>query len=180
MSNGNGFNGKRLRFVQEYLIDMNATRAAIRAGYSEKTAYSQGQRLLKNVEIQAALQKAMTKRSERTQVTQDQVVAELARIAFADMSAYATWGEDGVTLEGSEDMMPNQTAVVGEVSETRTKDGGTIRFKLHDKTRALELLGRHLAMFTDVQRVTGDLPPMQVFLTSDEDITENDTKPDSD
>lgn len=72
---------KQRLFVEEYIIDFNATQAAIKAGYSKKTAYSIGQRLLKNVEIQKALQKAMKKRSERTQIDQDYVIMKLKEIA---------------------------------------------------------------------------------------------------
>lgn len=79
---------KQKRFVEEYLIDMNATQAAIRAEYSAKTAYSAGQRALKNVEIQEALQKAIKKRSERTEITQDQVLHELAKIGLKDAADY--------------------------------------------------------------------------------------------
>lgn len=64
-------NERQKRFVAEYLIDLNATAAAKRAEYSERTAYSMGQRLLKNVEIQEAIQKAIEKRAHRTEITQD-------------------------------------------------------------------------------------------------------------
>lgn len=75
---------KQARFVDEYLIDLNATQAAIRAGFSEKTAYSQGQRLLKNVEVQAAIAARQAERANRTEITQDRVLAELWKMATAD------------------------------------------------------------------------------------------------
>lgn len=81
-------NAKQNRFVEEYPVDLNATQAAIRAGYSKKTAYSIGQRLLKDVEIQEAIQKAMKDRSERTGITQDKVVEELGKVAFAEAHDY--------------------------------------------------------------------------------------------
>nr|WP_317412977.1 terminase small subunit [uncultured Solibaculum sp.] len=71
---------KQQRFVDEYLIDLNATQAAIRAEYSSKTAYSMGQRLLKNVEVQAAIQEAQNKRQKRTEITQDYVLEKLKEI----------------------------------------------------------------------------------------------------
>ena len=77
---------KQRVFVNEYLIDLNATQAAIRAGYSEKTAYSMGQRLLKKVEVQNALQEAQKRREKRTEVTQDYVIAKLREIAEKDAS----------------------------------------------------------------------------------------------
>lgn len=74
---------KQKRFIAEYLVDLNATQAAIRAGYSEKTAYSAGQRMLKKVEIHAAIQEAMQERQERTEITQDKVLTEIGKVAFA-------------------------------------------------------------------------------------------------
>lgn len=76
----------RERFVDEYLVDLNATQAAIRAGYSPKTAYSMGQRLLKDVEVQAAIQEARARREKRTEITQDRVVQEIADNAFRQAS----------------------------------------------------------------------------------------------
>lgn len=72
---------KQARFVQEYLIDLNATQAAVRAGYSERTACEQGSRLLANVKVQTALQAAMQARQARTEVTQDYVIGKLVEIA---------------------------------------------------------------------------------------------------
>lgn len=81
---GGGVNDRQLRFVEEYLVDLNATQAAIRAGYSEKTAYSIGQRLLKDVEVAAAIAKAQAARSEKTEITAERVLQELWDIATAD------------------------------------------------------------------------------------------------
>ena len=72
---------KQARFVEEYLIDLNATQAAIRAGYSKKTAKQQGQRLLTNVDVQAAVTEAKETRSERTEITQDEVIQGLKKEA---------------------------------------------------------------------------------------------------
>lgn len=77
---------KQKRFVAEYLVDLNATAAAKRAGYSEKTAYSMGQRLLKKVEIQKAVQNANNARQERTEITQDYVIKKLKEITDKDAS----------------------------------------------------------------------------------------------
>ena len=81
-------NDKQRRFAEEYLIDLNATQAAIRAEYSEKTAYSQGQRLLKNDEVQALVQELMAARAKRTEITADNVLAELAKHAFLDPKSF--------------------------------------------------------------------------------------------
>ena len=79
---------KQARFVQEYLIDLNAAQAAIRAGYSAKTARVIGHENLTKPDIAAAIEKAMAERAERTEVTADLVVGELRKIAFANMADY--------------------------------------------------------------------------------------------
>ena len=84
-----GLTKKQERFAEEYLVDLNATQAAIRAGYSPKTAYSMGQRLLKNVEVQKAIQAAMEQRSKRTEITQDLVLDEIGKVAFHEAADYA-------------------------------------------------------------------------------------------
>jgi phage terminase small subunit len=75
---------KQQRFVEEYLVDLNATQAAIRAEYSEKTARQQGQHLLTNIDIQEAIQRGKKELSEKTKITQERVINELAKVAFAD------------------------------------------------------------------------------------------------
>jgi len=89
---------KQRRFTEEYLVDLCASRAAIRAGYSPKTAYSQGQRLLKNVEVKKKIDAAMMRRSEQTEIDQDQVLREHGRICFSDVRRVIAWGPDGVRL----------------------------------------------------------------------------------
>jgi phage terminase small subunit len=143
-----GLTPKQQRFVEEYLVDLNATQAAIRAGYSAKTANEQGSRLLAHVSIASAVQSAIAARSERTQVTADRVVAELAKIGFSDMRKFSTWGPAGVMLRDSETLQGEDAACVAEVSQTITDGGGgTLKFKLHDKVTSLKLLGQHVGMF---------------------------------
>ena len=137
------------RFVEEYLVDLDGTNAAIRAGYSAKSAASKGSQLLTIVNIKTAIAEAKDKRSERTEITQDMVVQELARLAFTDMADYTTWGPLGVRMIASERLPKGATRAVSEVSETITKEGSTVKFKLHDKKGSLELLGKHLGMFSD-------------------------------
>jgi phage terminase small subunit len=142
-----GLTPKQQRFVEEYLVDLNATQAAIRAGYSAKTANEQGSRLLANVSVAAEVQAAIAARSERTQVTADRVVQELAKVGFSDMRRFARWGADGVTLLESEALDPDAAACVAEVSQTNSATGGSLKFKLHDKVTSLKLLGQHVGMF---------------------------------
>lgn len=170
--------GKQKRFCDEYLIDLNATQAAIRAGYSEKTAYSAGQRLLKNVEIQKEIKARQDDRAERTEITQDMVLKELALIAFSNATDYANVVEKQAMVEVEGVMMPIQDeegnpvkyrTVEPVLTEELTaeqrkalavvkkgKDGFEI--KPYDKIRALELLGKHLGMWTEKVEIEAVLP----------------------
>jgi len=145
---------KQRRFVEEYLVALNATQAAIRAGYSPKTAYSIGMENLRKPQIAAAIQEAMKSRSARTEVTQDRVVKELARVAFVDPVQVINFKTGAVLSDISED----DRAVLAGV---KVKDGDTFterEVKLCDKLRALELLGKHLGIFTDNVALKGMLP----------------------
>ena len=179
---------KQQRFCDEYLIDLNATQAAIRAGYKEKTAYSMGQRLLKNVEVQNQLQKRKLDRVERTEITQDMVLFELANIAFSNEADYAGIVEKEVMVEhdGKEypvldndgnpvkyrtveptltaDLTENQKRALAVIKKGR--DGFEI--KTYDKIRALELLGKHLGMFLDKVEVSGEMNNPMAGLTTEE------------
>ncbi len=150
MSSKNVLMPQQRLFVHEYLIDLNAMQAAIRAGYSEKTAGSQACRLLKNVKIKAAIDKALEKRAQKLEITGDRVLQEIAKIGFSNMRDFMRWGPGGVRLKDSDELTEEQAACVSEVVETATESGGSIRFKLHDKLSALEKLGKHLKLFTDV------------------------------
>jgi phage terminase small subunit len=140
---------KQRRFIEEYLIDLNATRAAVRAGYSEKTAYRIGAELLHKTSVSNVIDAALEERAKRTEVTADRVLKELAVLAFTDFRKAVIWGPDGVTPLPSDELTDEEAAIVAEVSETTTKDGGSIKAKRYDKLKALELLGRHLGMFRD-------------------------------
>lgn len=145
------------RFVAEYLIDGNATQAYIRAGYkaTEGAARRNAARLLTKADIRAALDIGMAKTLGRLEITRERVLNELARIAFADKRKLLTWGPGGVRLIDSTALTDDDAAVVAEVSETTSATGGSLKIKAHDKTKALELLGRHLALFTDKTEVSG-------------------------
>lgn len=135
---------KQEKFVEEYLVDLNATQAALRAGYSENTAYSIGFENLKKPEIQAAIQSARNKLSKRTGITVEMVVAELARIGFSNIGHYLSFNESGVNMHSSDMMNEDALRCISEVSQTVTAEGGTVKFKLHDKQAALDKLMRHL------------------------------------
>lgn len=138
---------KQERFVQEYLVDLNATAAAIRAGYSKKTANRIASENLSKPDIQAAIQEAIQNRQKRTEVTQDMVIQELAKLGFFDIRKL--FDEDGKPLDISKLDGDTAAALVGlDVQDISDNDGNYIgflkKYKMADKIRALELLGKHL------------------------------------
>ena len=163
---------KQKQFCQEYIIDLNATQAAIRAGYSEKTARAIASENLSKLYIQEEIQKAMNARSKRTEITADMVARELARLGFSDISNYVEWGKNNYKLKESVDLTKDQTASISEVSVHKSKDGGSIKFKLHDKGRSLEMLARHLGMFTEKHEFLNDLV-IQVRVKNFEEATDD-------
>lgn len=142
-------NAKQKRFCREFAVDLNATEAAKRAGYSQKTAYSQGHRLLKHAEIQKELSKIQARIADKLDVSAERVVAELARIAFSDMRDVATWGPGGVALKDCGTLTENQARAVAEVSQTEFKGIVKTKIKLYDKVKALENLAKHLGLLTE-------------------------------
>ena len=154
---------KQARFVAEYLVDLNATQAAIRAGYSARNAGKIGPELLGKTRIAAAIEDALEARAQRTGVTADRVVAELAKIGFANMLDYMKAGTDGDPYLGFSGLSRDQAAALAEVTVEDFKDGRgegardvrRIKFKLADKRAALVDLGRHLGMFVDKHELTG-------------------------
>ena len=152
-----GLSEQHKRFVAEYLVDQNATGAYRRSGYTAKghSAEVNAERLLRNAEVRAAIDAGLAETLNRLDVTREKVLKELARIAFGDRRKVMSWGPAGVTLIDSAALDEDDAALVAEVSETISATGGSIKMKTHDKVKALELLGRHLALFTDKSEVTG-------------------------
>lgn len=151
---------KQRRFIEEYLIDLNATQAAIRSGYSEKTAYAIGIENLKKPQIASAIQSAMERRSDRTAVSQEKVVRELARVAFASVGKIMEDTNGGLMNNLSNDDLAAVSCVKTKTSKYPNSDeeitDREIRF--HDKIKALELLGKHLGIFTENISIRGALP----------------------
>lgn len=143
---------KQQRFVAEYLIDLNQTQAAIRAGYSDKTAAEQASRLLTNVKVADAIQAAMKARSERTQIDADWVLKRLARDATADLADLYT--EHGTLKPVHEWPIAWRTGLVAGIETVQERDGedaegkpvySTVRkVKLLDRTKLVELIGKHV------------------------------------
>lgn len=145
---------KQATFVSEYLIDLNATQAAIRAGYSANTAQEQSSRLLSNVMVAAAIEKAMEARSARTEITADRVLRELGKIGFSDIRKLFTPGGNLLPVSDLDD---DAAACLSSIEITTRKVRGgdddevedVSKVRLWDKRAALVDIGKHLGMFTD-------------------------------
>lgn len=145
---------KQKRFCDEYLIDLNATRA-YKAAYptvkKDETAAAAAVRLLRNVKVQEYVDERQRERQERTEVTQDQVVRELAAVAFADLSGIVSLVGGRVIIRDTGELTEDQRKAIAGIKETQAG----IEIKMNDKLKALELLGRHLGMFKDKVEVSG-------------------------
>ena len=149
---------KQMRFVDEYLVDFNVTQAAIRAGYRAGSAHQCGWQNMKKLEIQTEISRRQKDLQKRTEVTQDCVVRELARVAFADAASHVRVRlrevpcPDGtrarvpvVEVKPTAELTDDQRAAISQIKQ----GANGIEIKMYDKLKALELLGRHIGMFND-------------------------------
>ena len=156
---------KQKMFCKEYLIDLNATNASRRAGYSKKTANRIGSENLSKPLIQEYIQKNMNKRAEKIEITADRVLQEIAKMAYCNMEDYLTFNDDGTAFVDFSAMNRDKAAAIQEVTidtyfdtslaDKENKKGRTvkkIKFKLADKKGSLDLLGRHLKLFGDQEK----------------------------
>jgi len=149
---------RRDRFPEEYIIDLNGTKAAIRCGFSKKTARQAAARLLSNVNIQKKIQELQEARSQRTQITADEVLEELRILLHSDIKNYIEINEDtgAIRAKGFDEMPPNASRALEAITENRTIHESAkgedsivnekVTFKLHSKAKALELAMQHLGM----------------------------------
>lgn len=145
---------KQKIFADEYLIDLNATRAykvAYPSVKKDETAAQAGSRMLRNVKVAAYIQERMEERQKRTEITQDRVLQELAAIAFAKATDYAEIKNECVKIRDTAELDEQQIRALAGIEEGKFG----IKVKLNDKEKALELLGRHLGMFKDKVEVSG-------------------------
>ncbi len=146
-------NAKQARFVAEYLIDLNATEAAKRSGYSAHTAMQQGSRLLSHVEIAAAISTGKARQLETAGLSAVRVLEELRRLAMVDMRSF--FDEHG-NMKAMKDLTPEQGSALAsfEVIKKNAEAGDGVidtihKFKVWDKTRALEMLGKHFGLLVE-------------------------------
>ncbi len=143
-------------FVDEYLVDLNATRAYKKAYLNIKnddTARVNASRLLTNANIKNEIEKRMKDREKRTEVTQDKVVKELARLAFTDRTSIVKVASGSLKIKSFDELTEDQKACISGAKET--KFGIEVTF--YNKEKALEMLGRHLGLFNDKLEVKGQV-----------------------
>lgn len=145
-TSGRGLNEKQKRFVEEYLIDLNATQAAIRAGYSKNRASELGYQLLQKTTVQNAIQEAQNNRSERVQITQEEVIRRL--LENIDIAS----GKRATVIT-----IPSKNAE----GEVMGNDVAQFVYEPSAVNKALELLGKHLGMFKDGVDITTGGNPLQ-------------------
>lgn len=159
---------KQQRFVDEYLIDLNATQAAIRAGYSVKTAKEQGSQNLTKLNIQQAIAEKMAERSKRTGVNQDRIVLELAKIALVKMTDIVdSYGK--IKDTATDDDLACIESIKYKSSESDTGSSEEREVRIASKLKALELLGKHLGMWNDRLDVNMNIP---IIFEGEDDIAD--------
>lgn len=145
---------KQKVFADEYLIDLNATRA-YKVAYpkvkKDQVARANGSRLLANANVAVYVDKRMKDREKRTEITQDRVLQELAKIGFADVTDYVTIEGPYVRIKSTADIPPDKIGAIAGIKE----GANGIEIKLNDKGKALELIGRHLGMWNDKMQLSG-------------------------
>lgn len=159
---------KQQLFVDEYLIDLNATQAAIRAGYSVNNADKIGSELLGKTRVSEAVAERMAERSRRTGVNQDRVIEELAKLAFVKMTDIVD-SHGRIKDTATEDDLACIESIKYKSSESDTGSSVEREVKISSKIKALELLGKHLGMWNDKLNVNLNLP---VFYEGEADLEE--------
>ena len=144
---------KQAIFVREYMIHRNGTKAAIAAGYAPRSASVTSCRLLRNAKVQSTVAELTDERLDRLEITADTVLQELAKIAFANMKDYLAVETDGSISVDVSQISPNQASALADLRiDVFVSEKGRIRrrrVRLASKTRALELLGKHLKLWAD-------------------------------
>jgi phage terminase small subunit len=158
-------NERQKKFVREYLKDLNASQAALRAGYSKNGAGQKGEALLKIVEIQRAVQSKLDKRAEKEDLDAQKVLAHIKRAVFTPMDKFITWSGGSVDLKDSTEIPPELQCLIEYIEENQNPTSHNIKFKLINRMKALELLTRHLGMLNDKLEVQGGKTPITVNVT---------------
>lgn len=173
---------RQKRFCEEYIIDLNGTKAYMRAGYKPKNnnvSCVQSSKLLSNANITAYIHELRTKQQEITGITANKVLTELAKIGFSNIKDYLSYDAEGVEFKSSEEVNNSEVISSIESQKTITRSGGqgenkeetervNFKLKLYDKVKALELLGKHLDIFNEKTQNSNPVPVSVNIIRDDE------------
>jgi phage terminase small subunit len=165
-------------FCLQYVIDFNGARAARDAGSTAERPDQAAYELLRRPEVRKRIEELITARRERLFLSQDRPVIEAALLAFSDLRDVASWDENGVQLIPSHKLEPHLSRMIKSVKHVRKVGAtteNTVEIVLHDKIKALELLGRHLGMFRDEDPEKGKAQTVNLVMPS---IPDPDANPD--
>ncbi len=149
---------KQELFCKEYLIDLNATQAAIRSGYSVESAGTIGTENMQKPTLRAHIDAALAERSRRTGINADRVIRELARLAFINAADVIDFDSGAIASGATEDDTAAIASVKVKVITGENGESVEREIKLADKLKALELLGKHLGIFSDKLKIEGSIP----------------------
>ena len=145
-------------FCQQYVVDFNGARSARDAGFGKAAARVQASQMLARVVIQKRVAELMKDRSERTQITQDMVIQELAAVGFSDFKHYGQIKKNGdLELYPFKKIKDEKTRAIENIKQTASPHGKSISMKLHGKVEPLKLLGKHLGMFVEEHKFSGEV-----------------------
>lgn len=167
---------KQERFVQEYLVDRNATQAAIRAGYNEKSAHDQGSRLLKHIEVKEAIQARASTALAKLEVTEERTLQEVSAVGFSNIKDFLEWDQDrGLVVKDSKDIPDVLASAIESIEDqtltTTNKDGSRtytrhkLKVKLYPKLPALQLISEYIGLTDSLA------PKVEIFIRTGIDRT---------
>lgn len=162
---------KQKLFVEEYLIDLNATQAAIRAGYSPQTAQQTGSENLSKPVIKGAIDRALAERSKRTGINADRVLTEIAKLAFINPADIIDFTDGSVKQDACKEDLACIQSIKIKTSYSDTGESVEKEVKIYDKKSSLELLGKHLGIFNDKLKIEGVIP---VVIIDDMEVEDDD------
>jgi len=164
---------KQKKFVKEYMVDLNAKGAAVRAGYSEKSAHVIGHDLLKHPLVRTKIQKELTRILKNVDAIKGVAVRTLLQQALGDIRDIVDWGNDRVTLKDSSELTREQANMIEEIEE-KVNNGGvsSVKVKFASRQKALELLGKYLSFFTEKHEHTGTVEHDHKHSLSVKDLTD--------
>ena len=144
---------KHQRFIVEYLQDLNVTQAALRAGYSPKTAHVQGSQLLSK--LKAYVQPMASQHIQPKLMKAADVIDGLVKIASSDFRDFASWDGQTMTVKSSDELTPEQAYCIESITQTETQHAKYLTVKLHSKVKALDYLAKHHNLFKQVMASKG-------------------------